>query len=217
MDQEYDEVVATSFDILRTIANDSVLDVLDNLSDEEEAYFEDAVEGIDSERKPRDNLIDAYDSDPALVDKRPVLTNPRRKIYSLNDLGQNIYESIDSHRTEADDFEGFISSFTDVGKPAYLVLLNSLEQASIVDGELAQDIGCSKSTLKNYLDTVDELGLVNYIRTGKYESNRVASVTEEGEKAIDFVEEIVGAVDEELDEQEDEQELKLWEKTPKDH
>jgi len=217
MDQEYDEVVATSFDILRTIANDSVLDVLDNLSDEEEAYFEDAVEGIDSERKPRDNLIDTYDSDPALVDKRPVLTNPRRKIYSLNDLGQNIYESIDSHRTEADDFEGFISSFTDVGKPAYLVLLNSLEQASIVDGELAQDIGCSKSTLKNYLDTVDELGLVNYIRTGKYESNRVASVTEEGEKAIDFVEEIVGAVDEELDEQEDEQELKLWEKTPKDH
>lgn len=217
MDQEYDEVVATSFDILRTIANDSVLDVLDNLSEEEEAYFEDAVEGIDSKRKPRDNLIDTYDSDPALVDKRPVLSNPRRKIYSLNDLGQNIYESIDSHRTEADDFERFISSFTDVGKPAYLVLLNSLEQASIVDGELAQDIGCSKSTLKNYLDIVDELGLVDYIRTGKYESNRVASVTEEGEKAIDFVEEIVGAVDEELNEQEEEQELKLWGKTPKDH
>ena len=73
------------------------------------------------------------------------------------------------------------------------------------------DVGCSAGTLRGYLDIVDELGFVDYGRRGKYEHNRVDSVTEEGEKASDFVEEIVQAVDEELEEQGEEEELKVRE------
>ena len=74
------------------------------------------------------------------------------------------------------------------------------------------DVGCSAGTLRGYLDIVDELGFVDYVRRGKYEYNNVDSVTEEGEKALDFVQEVVEAVDEELEEQGEEEELKVWEK-----